>query len=136
MKALLIEWNQRTGVRAGNINPKKDQQLLCHGWQNMEVDPAIELRTIEDDRDMSQYEGVQGITILIGKEAINNAIDANFPSKISIEDDLLYTEHFKEQIGDKKIKIKELPDDRTERLKELKNKYGIKGIKEIEPQKV
>ena len=136
MKALLIEWNQSTGKRAGNINPKKDQQLLCHGWQNMEVIPAIELRTIEDDRDMSQYEGVPGITILNGKESINNAIDANFPSKISIEDELMYEEHVKEQIGNKKIKINELPDDRTKRLKELKDKYGIKGIKEIEPMKV
>lgn len=136
MKALLIEWNQSTGKRAGNINPKKDQKLICHNWQNMEVTPAIELRIVEDDRDMSQYEGVPGITILNGKEAINNAIDANFPSKISIEDELIYSEHVKEQIGNKKIKINELPDDRTKRLKELKNKYGIKGIKEIEPQKV
>ncbi len=136
MKALLIEWNQRTGVRAGNINPKKDQQLLCHGWQNMEVDPAIELRLIEDDRNMSQYEGVPGITILNGKESINNAIDANFPSKISIEDNLIYEEHVKEQISDKKIKINELPDNRTKRLKKLKDEYGIKGIREIEPQKV
>lgn len=136
MKALLIEWNQSTGVRAGNINPKKDQNLICHGWQNMDADPAIELRTVEDDRNMSQYEGVKGITILIGKEAINNAIDANFPSKVSIEDELIYSEQFKEKVRDKKIKIDSLPDNRNERLKELKDKYGIKGIVEREPQKV
>lgn len=136
MKALLIEWNQSTGKRAGNINPKKDQNLICRNWQNMEVTPAIELRTVEDDRDMSQYKGVPGITILIGKEAINNAIDTNFTSKISIEDELIYSEHVKEQIGDKTININELPDDKTKRLKELKNKYHIKGIKEIKPQKV
>lgn len=135
MKALLIEWDPNTGKREGNINPK-DPNLQCHGWQNMDVIPAVELRLVEDERDMVQYEGIPGVYLLEDKDAINAAIDANFPSKITIEDDLLYTEHFKEQIGDKKIKIKELPDDRTERLKELKNKYGIKGIKEIKPQKV
>ena len=136
MKALLIEWNQSTGIRAGNINPKKDQQLLCHGWQNMEVNPAIELRTVEDDRDMSQYEGVPGITILNGKDKINAAIDANFPPKIVIEDKLLYEEHVKEQIGDKELKINDLPHDRNKRLKVLNDKYHILGIVERKPQKV
>lgn len=93
MIALLIEWNQNTGKRAGNINPK-DPKLQCYGWQNMDVTPAIELRVVEDE--------------------------------------LLYSEHFKEQIGDKKIKITDLSDDKQKRLKELKEKYHIKGIKEIE----
>ena len=135
MKALLIEWNPNTGERAGNINPR-DPKLQCHGWQNMDVTPAIELRVVEDDRDLSQYNEVEGITVLNGKEEINAAIDDNFPSKISIEDELLYSEHIKEQIGDKKIKITDLPDNREKRLKELKEKYHIKGIKETEPQKV
>ena len=132
MRALLIEWNPSTGERAGNINPR-DPKLQCHGWQNMDITPAVELRVIEDDRDISQYEGIEGITVLNGRDEINTAIDANFPSKISIEDELLYTEHFKEQIGDKKIKITDLPDDRQKRLRELKNTYKIKGIKETEP---
>ena len=135
MRALLIEWNPNTGERAGNINPR-DPKLQCYGWQNMDVTPAVELRVIEDDRDISQYEGIEGVTVLNGKDEINIAIDANFPPKISIEDELLYTEHFKEQIGDKKIKITDLPDDRNERLRELKEKYHIKGIKVIETQKV
>ena len=135
MKALLIEWNQNTGKRAGNINPR-DPNLRCHGWQNMDVEPAIELRLVEDNRDMSKYEGIDGVTILNGKDEINTAIDDNFPSKISIEDELIYSEHFKEKIKDKKIKIDNLPDDREERLKELKVKHNIKGIIERKPQKV
>ena len=135
MIALLIEWNQNTGERAGNINPK-DPKLQCYGWQNMDVTPAIELRVVEDDRDMIQYEGVSGVTILQGGNEINTAIDDNFPSKILIEDELLYSEHFKEQMGDKKIRITDLPDDRQERLKELKEIYHIKGIKVIEAQHV
>lgn len=135
MIALLIEWNPNTGERAGNINPR-DPKLQCHGWQNMDVTPAVELRLVEDDRDLSQYEEVEGITVLNGRDEINTAIDVNFPPKISIEDELLYSEHVKEQIGDKKIKITDLPDDREKRLRELKEIYHIKGIKETEPQKV
>ena len=135
MKALLIEWDPSTGKRAGNINPK-DPALRCNAWQNMDVTPAIELRLIEDDRDMSQYKGIEGVTVLTGKNEINAAIDTNFPPKIVIEDELMYNEHVKEQIGDKKIKIDKLPDNRNKRLKELKDIYHIKGIVEHEPLKV
>ncbi len=134
-KALLIEWDPSTGKRAGNINPR-DVNLRCNAWQNMDATPAVELRIIEDDRDMSQYEGVEGVTILNGKDAINAAIDANFPSKIVIEDELIYAEHVKSKIRSKKINIDKLPDDKNARLKELKNKYGINGIFERKPQKV
>ena len=102
----------------------------------MDVTPAIELRVVEDDRDLSQYDAEEGVTILNGRTEINTTIDDKFPSKISIDDELLYSEHFKEQLGNKKIRITDLPDDRQKRLKELKEKYHIKGIKEIEPQKV
>lgn len=133
--ALLIEWNPETGIRAGNINPQ-DPNLKCSGWQNMEVNPALELRIIEDNRDTSQYKEIKGVTILEGRDEINTTINNNFPAKILIEDELLYTEHFKEQINDKQIKISTLPDDRIERLKILKNKYHIKGIQEIKPNTI
>ena len=132
-KALLIEWDIDTGDRAGSINPH-DPKLFCRGWQNMDVSPAVELRLVMDDRDMQQYEGVGGVTVLIGKDVINAVIDANFPSKISIEDELIYSEHLKSKRG--KIDIDKLPDDRTERLKVLKTKYKIKGIVEREATKV
>lgn len=133
-KALLIEWNPSSGKRAGNINPR-DKNLRCSGWQNMDVTPALELRLVEDNRDLRQYIGIQGVTILDGKDTINAAIDANFPVKISIEDELIYSEHFKENVRDKNIDIGKLSDNRDERLRELKSN-GIKGIREIKPQKV
>jgi hypothetical protein len=133
MKALLIEWDPNTGERAGGINPR-DKNLFCKGWQNMDVLPAVELRLVMDDRDMQRYEGVDGVAVLIGKDMINTAIDANFPSKISIEDELVYSEHLKSKRG--KIDIDKLPDDRIERLKVLKSKHGIKGIVENKPKKV
>ena len=132
-KALLIEWDPSTGERAGNINPK-DPKLRCNGWQNMDVSPAIELRLVEDDRDLLVYENADGITILNGRDEINEAIDINFTSKIVIEDELIYSEHIKSLRG--QLDISKLPDNREERLKDLKSKHGIKGIKEIEPMKV
>jgi len=134
-KALLIEWDQSTGKRAGGVNPR-DVHLRCNGWQNMDVTPAIELRLVDDDRDLSIYNGVDGVTVLTSVDEINTVIDANFPSKIVIEDELLYSEHFKSKINGNEINIDELSDDRTERLLELKNTHGVKGIKEIKPQKV
>ena len=135
MKALLIEWDPNTGKRAGNINPR-DPNLLCHGWQNMNIKPAIELRLVTDGEIERYNTTAPGVTVLSGKDKINTAINANFPVKISIEDELTYSEHFKEKVRDNKIDINKLPDDRMERLKELKNVYKIKGIVEREPQKV
>ncbi len=63
MKALLIEFNVTTGQRPAGIEAN-DPKLQCYGWQNLEVNPCLEIRVIEDDRDISQYEGKQGITVL------------------------------------------------------------------------
>ena len=134
MKALLIEW-EANGKRAGDINPK-DPNLQCYGWQNQNVTPMLELRIVEDNRDLAHLEGIKGVTILIGKEAINQAIDNNFPPKIFIQDKLFFEEHVKEQLSKGALKISELPDDYTERLKKLKNVHHIKGIVEKQQQKV
>ena len=80
MKALLIEWDGATGRRAGNID-MSDPKLQCYGWQNLVARPCLELRVIEDDRDVSQYEGIEGVTILDGDKAIDAAIDKHFPPK-------------------------------------------------------
>ena len=134
-RALLIEWNPTTGERAGHINPN-DPKLQCYGWQNMDVVPAVELRIVEDNRDLSQYEGIPGVTILEGKDAINTAIDNIVPDKYSIEDELIYEEHVKQEIGNNKIIISELPDDKMERLKKFKNDFKIKGIRVTRPIKL
>jgi len=129
-RALLIEWDPSTGTRAGNINPR-DPKLQCNGWQNMDVNPAIELRLVNDDRDLSIYEGVIGVELLTGTDAINAAIVSNFSSRMKIEDELIYTEHFKSKRGE--IDIDSLPDDRESRLRVLKTLHGVKGIKETKP---
>jgi|LGOV01.1.fsa_nt_gb hypothetical protein len=134
-RALLIEWNTITGERAGHINPN-DPNLQCYGWQNMDIDPAVELRVIEDNRDLSQYEDVPGVTTLEGKDVINTAIDNNFPDKYSIDDQLIYEEHVKQEIDNSHIIIGNLPDDRVERLKKFKNDFKIKGIRVLKPRKL
>lgn len=137
MKALLIEWDPNTGVRAGNINPR-DPKLQCYGWQNMDLTPAVELRIIEDDRDVSQYESVQGVTVINGKSEINQAIDNNFPPQYAINDRFLYEQHFNQKnkkVGTE-IDIDSLSDDPQERLKTLKETHKVKGITKRERQKV
>ena len=136
MIALLIEW-ESNGKRAGNINPK-DPKLQCHGWQNMDVSPMLELRIVEDSRDLSSLEGVPGVTILEGREAINQAIDDNFNPKYIIQDEFLYQEHFKQKNNKPEtvIDIDMLPDKHQDRLKVLKDTHKLKGIVKKELQKV
>lgn len=96
MKALLIEFDLQTGKRAGGISPK-DPHLFCYGWQDLESEPAKEIRMVEDDRDLSIYEGVNGVTILEGKTAINDAIVANIPIRYAVKDKELLFSHMKEK---------------------------------------
>lgn len=130
MKALLIEFDVNTGIRAGNIDPN-DPKLQCYGWQNLEVSPQIEIRVIEDDRDVSQYEGIKGVSILKDKTQINKAIDEHIPVRYGIADEVLFIEHLRQR----KINLDDIPKKRQEVLKELLNK-GIKGIAERKPLKV
>ncbi len=133
MKAILIEWDQNTGKRAGNVDPR-DKNMFCRGWQNMDVTPAVELREILDGRDTSQYDGVKGITVLEGSDAINDAIELNFPSKFVIDDEVIYTAHLQKKAA--KLNFDKLSDDRSERLKELKETHKIKGISEKKAARV
>ena len=128
-RALLIEWEGHTGKRAGNIN-MKDPKLQCYGWQNMDVSPMLELRLVEDDRDLSHLEGVPGVTIIEGKAAINQAIDDNFPPVYHLSDEFMYQQHFiaKNKIPATAINIDNLPDKVQDRLQALKNTHGLKGI--------
>jgi len=130
MKALLIEFNGKTGKRAGNIDPN-DPKLQCYGWQNLDVHPAIEIRVIEDDRDVSQYEGIEGVTILSNKTEINTAIDEHIPIRYKIDNEVLFQEHLRE----KKIKLSKIEGNTKDVLKEL-FKQGVKGIVESKPNKV
>ena len=129
MKALLVKVDFSTGKRAGDISPR-DQNLPCHGWQDL--DKGLEIRLVEDDRDLSQYEGVEGVTVLDGKEAINQAIQANIPIQYFVKDKELLLAHMKE----KGISLDMLSGRTLESAaKELFNK-GYAGIVERKPKLV
>ena len=130
-KALLIEFNVSTGVRSGTINPR-DSKLRCYGWQKLDADPALEIRLIEDDRDVSQYEDIRGVTLLEGEIAINAAIDSLELDQFLIDDEVL----FKLSISQKGIDLTAYEEENTVNI--LKNLYGKKvlGIKKKSPRKV
>lgn len=129
MRALLIEWEASEGRRAGNINPK-DPHLQCRNWQNMKVTPMLELRLVNDDRDLSYLEGVDGVTIILGADAINAAIDENFQPQYHIQDEFIFQEHLKQKNkkSETEIDIEGLPEDFEDRLKVLKDTHKVKGI--------
>lgn len=89
IRALLIEFDVSTGERPADIK-SNDPGLWCYGWQKLDVEPALEIRLVRDDRDIGQYEGVLGVTILEGEAAINAAIDALELERHSINDEVLF----------------------------------------------
>ncbi len=127
MRALLVEVDFSTGKRAGNINPR-DADMPCHGWQNL--DEGLEIRLVEDNRDLSQYETATGITVLGDTEAINKAIIANFPTKYIIKDKELLLAHLKEKGISLDIFTGKSMDDVAEEL----FKQGLAGIIERKPK--
>lgn len=127
-RALLIEFDIQTGKRAGNISPR-DPKLRCSGWQDLESTPAREIRMIEDDRDLSQYEGIAGITILKGKEEINEAIKREIPDKYQITDKELLFESMREN----RMSFTSLRNFDQPCLKDLFNK-GLAGVIRRKPE--
>jgi len=131
MRALLIEFDLTTGKRAGNINPK-DPNLPCHGWQNLEREPAIEIRLVEDDRDLSSLAGVAGVTILEGRDAINQAITANIPIRYAVKDKELCLAHMRA----KGISLDTLAGKTLDEAAKDLFAQGIAGIVERKPKLV
>lgn len=130
-KALLIEFDLKTGKRAGNINPK-DPKLVCHGWQDLESEPAKEVRLVLDDRDLSIYKGVLGVTVLDNPGQINQAIRDNIPARFNIQQETLMLEHLRQ----KNISLDDYQGwDAQAILKDLHGK-GIVGIRKREPVQV
>lgn len=130
IKGLLIQVDFSSGDRAGGINPK-DPNLRCHGWQNL--DTGWEVRLIEDDRDTSQYEGIDGVELLLGKNEVNKAIKSILPKKVDTEyiisNEAIMLKHMEErkislnclaEKGENKISLGELYES------------GIAGISKIE----
>ena len=131
MRALLVEVDFKTGKRAGDVNPK-DPKLQCYGWQDLESVPGLEIRVVEDDRDLSQYKGVKGVTILDGKEAINAAIDTYIPIKYAVKDKELCLAHLKE----KGISLDTLVGKTMDMAAKDLFTQGLAGVAERKPGKV
>jgi len=131
MRALLIEFDLATGKRAGDINTK-DPALPCYGWQNLEREPAIEIRLVEDDRDLSSLEGVAGVTILEGRDAINQAIIANIPTRYAVKDRELCLAHMRE----KGISLDTLAGKTLNEVAKDLFAQGVAGIVERKPKLV
>ncbi len=130
-KALLIEFDVSTGKRPANIK-SNDPGLWCYGWQKLDVVPALEIRMIQDDRDISQYESVSGVTILEGKAAINAAIDALELERYSIDNEVL----FRASVEQKGINLNAYEGQKTaDVLKDLHSKQVL-GIRKTLPRKV
>lgn len=130
-KALLIEFDASTGKRAGNISPK-DPGLFCHAWQDLDSVPAREIRLVNDGRELSQYEGVPGVTILNNEAEINQAVDQVKPPWHSIENETLFLEDLRQR----NIKLSDFEGwSQKEILAEL-NKRHVVGIRRNVPMKV
>lgn len=133
MKALLIRFDPETGRRPQGVDPK-DPKLQCYGWQNLGVRPAIEIRVIEDDRDIGQYKNREGegLIVLSNNAKIDAAIDQYILTRVIVENETLMRIDL-EQRG---IKLENVPGTTTtDVLRSLKGQQ-VRGIKEIKPLKM
>jgi len=133
MRALLIEVDYTTGKRAGGINPK-DQNLQCYRWQSLprEDGPDVEIRLVEDDRDLTGYEDIPGVRVLENEEEIDQAIERFIPPKYQANPTRL--ENWLEKNGLSADFRTDLPPN--ERLKQLKEVDGADFIQKEDPPKV
>jgi hypothetical protein len=131
--ALEIEVDFITGERAGKLSPR-DPGLICLNlWQDL--DAGIEMRLMTDDRDVTQYEGIDGVTIHRGAKAINERVKELFKPRLSITN----TDLFRESVrgswwGRGKINLTNIdanldPDEQLRKCKE----QGALGIKTQNP---
>lgn len=129
MKGLLIEFDVTRGDRGGGRPAgvrAKDPGLQCYGWQDLEATPQVEIRVIEDDRDISQFEGreAEGVKVLYTDEEIQAEID-KLPAKYSVEDSDLFQAHIRQ----KNIDLDTLKGKTNrEQLAEL-HELGVKGVR-------
>ncbi len=128
-RALLIKVDYRTGHRAGDINPR-DPSLPCCG-QALDGD-CCEIRLVEDDRDLSRYIGIPGVSILIGKDEINAAIDAHIPITYAVFDTFLLVEHMKQR----GISLDIFRGKDMKQIAEEAEKLKLSGVKKTKPEKV
>ena len=144
MRALLIEFDGVSGKRPAGIDPN-DPKLQCHGWQQLDASKVIELgwtpkfappgsvcleiRVIEDERDISQYEGREneGLVVLHNDDEIQAAIDRYMTPAYQVADEVLFRIHL-EQKG---IRLDDVPGKDTQEVLKNLHAQGVKGIVEI-----
>ncbi len=128
MKALLIEFDVSRGDKGGRPAGvrAKDPGLQCYGWQDLDSTPQVEIRVIEDDRDISQFEGreAEGVKVLYTDAEIQAEID-KLPIRYSVDSPDL----FQAAIAEKGRKLDSLiGKTSSEQLEEL-YKLGVRGIR-------
>lgn len=127
--ALEIAVDFLTGERAGGIDPRKKGLICLSLWQD--VDAGIEMRLVIDDRDTTQYEDVDGITVHRGAKAINKRVSQLFKTRFSIVNADLFRESIKNiDLGDIDPNL-----DPNEQLRICKDKKAL-GIKAQNPSTV
>jgi len=128
MKGLLIQFDVSRGDRGGRPQGvrAKDPGLQCYGWQDLDSTPQIEIRVIEDDRDISQFEGreAEGVKVLYTDDEIQAEID-KLPVRHSVDS----PELFQADIAQKGLNLDTVKGNTSgEQLAEL-HRLGIKGIR-------
>ena len=109
--ALKIKVDFETGERAGRINPK-DPGLYTLA-QNLE--DGYEIRLVLDNRDISVYQGIEGVEVIEGVENIDAAIEALLPDEeqyLFARDDLLVQTSIlaKHQDPNDSFNVNDIPD--------------------------
>lgn len=131
MKALKLNFDPLTGIRAGNVNPR-DPNLHCgQGWQNLQSRQEIRLILNEDLIDLAALENTDGVDILDGDEAIAQAVAALGVNLISykISNAAIMQESLKSALRRDDAFLDDLAQEASdqEELEYLYNK-GVKGI--------
>jgi len=119
--ALLIEFDPMTGKRAGNISPT-DPGLVCIA-QDLESFPCREIRLVVDGRNVKQYEGISGVTIIRGRDAINSMVDSVAKPMYYISDG----EIFRRSLDEYGIRLRDVFDN-VKRANPGKSKEELENL--------
>jgi len=130
--ALVIEFDPHTGYRPGGVDVRRDRGLFCMSlWQD--VDRGIEMRLVLDDRDVSRYEGVAGIEVVRGKEAINAKARELFKPRYAVAVPELFRASFEKALRDGQIREGELVGLEWRDQLKLCYERGVLGMRKDKP---
>ena len=127
MKAILIDVDFQTGVRAGGINPK-DTNLKCKkGWQNL--DQGFEIREVVNGN-VAAYANKSDVAVLNNADEIN----AKLVELFTKEDNYVISNEFIMSASINNLNIDfSLLDQTANKEQELQFLYkkGVRGIDKI-----